>query len=483
MRKLLDLSAQRCIALMETLMLQEDWISTRELAAKVSASERSVAEDLAWLRKNWGEELGMEISVKNGVRVQHQSVAVMGQIFLKLFNDSLALRWIKELFFHPQNKLEFYEAKLFVSRSTLLRLFPVINRFLGDFGMAVVRKDNLLEIQSNDEQFLRQFFTGFLIEISGPDPSAYALPLEPSLLKSLLQDLFTTHLSKTESSFVMEDDIAVFYYLVFTMISLIRETQGYGVPSEYPIDDALLHRSLSSLKEAFPHLSTKQLQPIYEFMIRQYIGWDSEEEKTNVFAAITDFWSVLAPMIPSGLDERRKERLLFLLQSIYFTAKYRPHRTSVLFDRIGYFADSLKKTHRSLWDLVEAQTQTMAQRLGVDIPSQLHSILFWLCFQVPEILDHNPCRRAILVSDFGMQHSTFLARILEEKFHQGSAQQLTITVLPLSEVIQSGLPSGYDLLLTTIPQLIPLHPFGILLNDYPNPENLFLLDRKMRELP
>lgn len=155
----------------------------------------------------------------------------------------------------------------------------------------------------------------------------------------------------------------------------------------------------------------------------------------------------------------------------------------MLFDRIGYFADSLKKTHRSLWDLVETQTQTMAQRLGVDIPSQLHSILFWLCLQVPEILDHNPNRKAILVSDFGIQHSCFLAKMLEDQFHQGHAPRLTITVYPMSEVLQSGLPTGYDLLLTTIPQLIPLHPHGILLNDYPNPENLFLLDRKMRELP
>ena len=102
MRELLDASSQRIIGILEVLSVQKGWITLTELADHVEASERTVSADLSVLRRRWGQKLRIEISTKNGIRMGNQSTGILGSVLLDLFNDSMALNWLKEILLHGQ---------------------------------------------------------------------------------------------------------------------------------------------------------------------------------------------------------------------------------------------------------------------------------------------------------------------------------------------------------------------------------------------
>lgn len=177
MRSLLDASSQRIITIIETLAGCEGWTNLADLSTSVKASERTVSEDISKLRKHWGQDLNIEVSKKNGVILRNRNSASIGIVFMNIFNDSVALRWIKELLFHPGHGMEFYLNRLFVSRSTLIRLLPRINRFLSGKGMTIQSLSNSYQLLGKDEQYLRNFCASFLLELYGLDFQSITLTL------------------------------------------------------------------------------------------------------------------------------------------------------------------------------------------------------------------------------------------------------------------------------------------------------------------
>ena len=137
MRKILDTAHQRRIRLLEILLSKNDYVTMSSLAKEVEASERTVAEDLTQLKVKYSEELHMEISRKNGVRLIHPNISSAGLVFRDTFQESVALMWLKELLLHPNQSMEYYEEKLFASKSTLLRMLPRINNFLDVYDMRI----------------------------------------------------------------------------------------------------------------------------------------------------------------------------------------------------------------------------------------------------------------------------------------------------------------------------------------------------------
>ncbi|NMA92531.1 MAG: hypothetical protein GX973_05365 [Firmicutes bacterium] len=76
------------------------------------------------------------------MRLLNQNIAAISRVFTDIFNQSVALRWPRELLFYPRETAEYYQERLYVSRSTLLRHLMVINRFLARKGMSVQCKNN-----------------------------------------------------------------------------------------------------------------------------------------------------------------------------------------------------------------------------------------------------------------------------------------------------------------------------------------------------
>lgn len=472
MRELLSPSSQRMIDILEALSAHPGWTTFADLSAAVQASERTVAEDIAYLKKHWGQILNLELSKKNGIKLQNQNTASLGLVFNDLFNESVALRWLKELLFHPQQTAGFYENKLFVSRSTLSRLLPRINRYLAGRGMSIDCRNNRYQLLGKDEHYLRDFSASFLLELYGLDLNKYDLTLDLTLIKDLILSVLTNHLQPRELDWVLDDDISLVYQIMLYLVSLVRENQGYRIISSYPVEEDICTLNWHALQQQFPHLTIDSLRPIHHCIYIQYRGWNSPEEEALVTQETAAFLERVFSAISVSLDEGKRYLLTFIAKSLYLSAKFRPFKTSALFDRVYYFSLSLKRTSPLLYQVLTESLIPFSRRLNLDMSAKTGDFLFWMCLICPELYQVAQAKTALLISDFGKPHARFLAQALTDFFTKRHSPLLRIEIAPYPDILLAPVPGfdiqGYDLLLTTIPNLPLSHRQIFLLNDYPS---------------
>ncbi len=466
MRDLLNSSSQRVIEILETLVNHKGWTTIAEIAENVHSSERTVSKDIAILRTRWGQGLGIDISTKNGIRLINRNVATVSKVFIDIFNESTALRWIREMLFNPRKSIEFYEEKLFTSRSTLIRLLPNINRFLAKRNMAVKCEGNRYELTGEDEQYLRQFFTGFLLELNGLELSEYPLDFDLGVLGHLISTIFAHNLDELEWSFVIHDDIATVYYMMFYLVSLVRESQGHTVVSDYQTDDEIDANELNYIKKHFSHITEQNLRPIHAFIVSQYCGWKSAEEEARVTREADAFSERLAKAANVSFGEEIRRQIRFVICSLYLTAKTRPYRTSELFDRIRYFSLSIEQSNPTLYEMIQSNLAVFSQNIHFDISLQSDTIVFWLCLTCPELVLTPPEKKVLVVSDFGHQHAIFLARSIENLFNKGATATVDITPASYPDALMLLSSEKYDIVITTTPDIQSQQSNVILVNDY-----------------
>lgn len=468
MRELLEASSQRIIKILETLSIRDGWTTFADLAKAVRASERTVAEDVAKTKKRWDQKLNLEVSRKNGVRLHNQNTASIGLVFTELFNESVSLHWIKELFFHPNQGMEFYENKLFVSRSTLLRQLPKINRAFASKGMAIQAKNNRFQLLGKDEQYLRDFCTGFLLEMYGLDLKKYDLELDLTVVMEFISSVLLKNVKPEEFNWLLQDDVSVIYQVMLYLVSLVREEQGYALVCSYPVENEADEKWLGYLRKYFPHLQMDNLRPIHRCLYRQYNGWDSDEELTLVTRETDCFFQRVLEAIPVSPDQDTLRMLYFMIKSLYLSAKIRSSKTSVLFDRIYYFSLSLKKSNLFLYETVSQSLKLFSQNVKLDMSARLSDVLFWVCLTCPELCQSTHARKALLIDDFGRPHARFLTKLISDFFNGKDFLTLQIDAVSSLNIPASAEIDRYDVLITTISNLPVYHRHTVLINDYPN---------------
>jgi hypothetical protein len=458
--------------ILETLAASEGWVTAAELSEKAGASERTVSGDLGTLKKKWGPYLRLETSTKGGVRARNRSVAVMGEIFMQLFRGSTALQWLEDIFFEPEHGIEFYEAKLFTSRSTLNRLLPKVNAFLGKRGMAVRRADGRYRISAEDEQYLRQFYAGFLIELHGLDLKRHQVGLDPKIPGRMIRRILERNLEPYELSFTAGDHIAIAYYIMFYIVSLVRENQGYTISSSYRAEREVSGGDLQYLRGIFPNISEANLRPIHQFIAGQYNGWRSGAEKALVAREADAFFQRIFRAEKASPSATALRLMRFILSCLYLNAKSRPFQTSMLFDRIRYFSAALKRHNVFAYKLAAKNLAVFSERIHFDMSPKLNDLLFWMCQIDPEFGRLAPPKTVLVVSDFGTRHADFLAESLSALLRPDSTDRIGLVTACYPDLPVSPAAEPYDLVITTVPHLPVPHKKMILVNDYPSDENL-----------
>ena len=481
MRKLLDVSSQRLISITEILLENDGWTTFASLGSAIGTSERTVAKDIAMLRERWGHHLNIKVSKKNGVRLINQNISSIGAVFKDIFNDSLSLQWIRELLFHPSMSMEFYESQLFTSRSTLLRILPKINLYLSGKGMKIICENNRYDFIGDDEQYLRDFSANFLLELYGFDLKKFDINLDLSILRDIILSLLFENVDSNEFSWISNDEILVVYHMMFYIVSLVREQNGYTVTSKYYSDINIRPEHLSHIKNNFQDIRIQNLNPIHEYITNQFNGWTSDEEKISVTDAISAFCDRFFSDVSFDPDHETIKNLNYILKNIYFNTKLRPFRTSELFDRIYYFFLSLSRENPKLYEVTHNCLVLFSEKVGLDVSGRVSDVLFWMCLICPELNDVKKHYRAALVSDFGSSHAGFLAETISAFFNGRSTDFLTIDVISFMDILTGKDLKSYDLLITTFPGISYAHEKSILINDYPGTDDFYTIYKTLQQ--
>lgn len=482
MRKLLDRSSQRIISILDILVTQENWITIGELSERVDASARTIGDDIGTIKKRWGTDLNIEVSTKSGIKLHNQNVATIGNVFKQIFNESTALKWLEECFFSPDKGIEFYEERLFVSRSTLNRILPEMNKYLKTIGMEMNKVNNQYRVIASDETHMRQLFAGFLLELYGLNLKKWELDVDLSLFGKIIHQTLIENLETEITRFVFKDDLAEVYYIMYYLVSLVRENQGIHDTRYDRIsyaDATIEDEELKRLMVFFPNITFDSIRSIHGFILSQYIGWDNEEEKRLVESETRLFYQRFFDDVQLSPAEETRKNLEFMLRSLYLSQKLRPFENSALFDRIRYFSMTIKQYNYPLYQLVETNLRTFSERTSMELSTRIYDLLYWNSLTLPEINHNRKAMRLLIISDFGVNHGHFIARYLKNYF-ENDASNLTIDVGDYPEALKKERLEDYNIVVTTIPDLSIEHANAVLINDYPTEANMFDLYRASR---
>ncbi|MGE4276980.1 MAG: helix-turn-helix domain-containing protein [Lawsonibacter sp.] len=444
-----------------------------ELSAKIGAGERTLAADVAILKKKWGRLLDLETSPSRGIRLHNHSIAVIGRIFIDLFRESTALQWMEQIFFYPGNGIDFYVKKLFVSRATLIRLLPKINLFLMERGMEIQRTNNQYVIVSKNEQYLRQFYAGFLIELYGADFGKLPVRCDTAILSAIIKLLIHQTINTTGTVSTYSNDIGIIYYMMLYLISLVRENQGYSAPSARSVDGEILPEHFLYLKQNFPNIETENLRSIHQLIVNHYDGWTSDEEKALIKREASACLNHIFQDMELPSDPVKFQYFCIVFERSYLTAKLRPFKTSALFDRIYYFSLTFKQNSLPVYLLLQENLNQFSKKIQFDLTGSLPDIIFWLCLFYPELSKFTPKKSALVISDFGLQHAEFLAEFISSFINRTHLNVAKISAVRLQDLEKTTHPQQYDLLISTIPDPPISHPHIYVIDDYPTKRDLF----------
>ena len=478
MRSILDKTTQRTIHIIEALSETTTWLTLKDLSILTDSSERTVAQDISMIKKRWGNYLNIETSNKNGIRVHEPNIAKTGKTIIDLLNESVGLLFLEAILLYPRNKIEFYEQKLFVSRSTLLRLLPKINQFLSEKELWIQNQENQYELKGTNEQYLRQFFACFLIELHGLTLKDELKDLKINIIGETIGNILSLNIPSKDKEYILEDNISISYLIMLYIVSLIRENEGYCINSNHKLGSELSPEAYSYFKSYFPNMTMDKFAPIHEYIINIYMGWDSKDEEEKVLSAIDSFCKRIFNSLQSTPSKQVMDRLFFTLKSLYLVAKSRPYETSVLFDRIKYFSLSFKKNNETMYQFVKKNLEIFSNEVNYDMSKRLHDFLFWMCLNYPEFSKTSGSKCVLVISDFGKQHTDYLKQFFDSYFNTKGSTILTMTSSDYMSALTTSL-QPYHFIISTIPDLPIEHKHIILVNDYPSTENLFEIHKML----
>ena len=229
---------------------------------------------------------------------------------------------------------------------------PEMNKYLKTIGMEMNKVNNQYRVIASDETHMRQLFAGFLLELYGLNLKKWELDVDLSLFGKIIHQTLIENLETEITRFVFKDDLAEVYYIMYYLVSLVRENQGIHDTRYDRIsyaDASIEDEELKRLMVFFPNITFDSIRSIHGFILSQYIGWDNEEEKRLVESETRLFYQRFFDDVQLSPAEETRKNLEFMLRSLYLSQKLRPFENSALFDRIRYFSMTIKQYNYPLY--------------------------------------------------------------------------------------------------------------------------------------
>ncbi len=488
---LLDETDQRRLSVLRLLFQHADWITVGEIAQSIGASERTAQSDITYIKNKWNGKLNIEVSQKQGVHLCSRSSAVQHEITTDVFNNSVVLRFLRDLIFHPGKSLEFYYAKLFVSKSTLLRQMPKIEEYLASMDVSIEKTSGLYRLCSVNEQYLRKLLAEFYVELNlevimrHKADTRYvlpyaAIPIDAARLSRVVRNLIRQIDRSERGELICQDDVAVAQMAVFYLISLVRENQGFHAKSDRAFANELSEEDYGYFQTLFPHIRKENIQPIHALIAEIVEPPDSAEEALLVQSAADVFFQKLFKDMSVTCPAVNLQKLQGTLCILYSYVKACPLTVKGIFGRLNSFASSLETSNPALYKAFQSNLTQFSKSTNTDMTPVLPDLINKSFYYFPDLCRATHLKRILVLSDSGLSHAAFLSRYIQSSFNGRHFTAVDVRASYYGEALNSASFDSYgtyDILITTTLALPCIHLFKrvILFEDIPSTASLLEL--------
>lgn len=485
---LLDDMNQRRLAILNLLVNTTGWVTVGEIARRIGASERTVQSDLTQMKNEWDPRLGIEVSLKSGVSLGCRSSAVVHAAFIDAFKQSIAIRFLRELVLFPSQNLDFYLSKLFVSKSTFLRLLPKIEYYLRSIQVTIDKTGGTYKLLGDKEQYMRRLLAEFYLEVRSESFTnrtiLVALGFANGSISVNLErvfDIIRTMIAQIHggerAKLMSNDELALGEIAAFLLCSLLRESQGIHIHCPALSTGDIRQEDFQYLKTIFPALEPENIRPVQRFLTQIIKKPEPEELAVRVQQEALTFYNRLFQQMNVFCNPVSLEKLEVSLCLLYSYVKACPFTLAGLPRRFSSFSAALASGNPRLVEAITSGLRAFSDHLEIDMFPVLPELVMKICFYFPELSRATLRRSLLVVSDSGLYHAKFLVEFIRSLLNGSDFATVDISSVTLEDFRDPAFAQQcelYHILVTTTTSIPHQQLFQrvIVIEDFPSNESI-----------
>ena len=411
MIELLNPATRRAYEIVIILFSSDSWVTLDEIAEKFSVSKRTISNDLTFIKHKWGKDLKIQSSKKYGIKLENANKYYFYEIGRDIFTNSLEYSLIINIFLYPNKSILFHTNKLFISESTLNRLFIKINAFLIKENILIVKKNNCYQLISNSESHTRHVIASLLQELRNPHQNNYYLDIKYEEIYNYFD----------ESNYIdYNNHVFTLYYSFLFIVSVIRESQNYCLDKSILYTEEMVNPTfLKTMQKKVKTLNNYNM--IHKMNSLAFVKSEANKiiEKGRDGEHLYKF-TILSKVLKTyniEYEDKDIHDLVVEIDNSYSLYKEFIFKPSLLFMRINWFYKEFKENSKYLNDLIIDELKATTKFDGKNLEYLVPIIVFWLCLMYPEITLNILEKRIMIKTDLGIKHNKYLLDKLKEYFN------------------------------------------------------------------
>ena len=471
MDRMLLNSTSRRLKLLELLNSSGQWVLVNYVAKELGCSPQTVISDCEHFENEWPDYLTIDFSKKRGLRFQMVKNHPISDLYKEIMKEALTFSLMEIAFFNPGMNSTFYHQKLFISDSSLYRVFRSLKPILEERGINFAQTSYTMT--GSNELQVRYFLILYFLEVN--KLGDWPFPLDKKLLMETIEIV--------KSIFEFKMNVSFSNYLLYAMaITIIREQQGFKVRPSI-INKHLNANPIQSeekldlfLHEHFPEVDKNSF---YLSIFWWNYCWNNPQEKENVRQYGEQFMALLSDSLGMKPSAESKEAIITWMMHIYARHQFYPYEKFILYDHYHYATISVKRTYTfytqkvaECLDQIEKKSRFPWKTTYLD--EMLHKILL-LWEKLLDSMDKlHPKISVVILSNIGDEHADILSYLLKKRFQDNISICFSGDELALEKTLD------YDLCISNYTIADINEDNLIVVDDIPSNKNWFDLSAIIR---
>ncbi|MEG0627609.1 MAG: helix-turn-helix domain-containing protein [Enterococcus sp.] len=420
MRRLLKNTTQRRLAIIGILRDLLDWQNPELIAELLDCSLKTISYDVEAINNDWSEHVGIEYSRTKGIRLNDALHNKTRQLARNLMEESEAFLFLEQIFFNPNEDVEYWISKLYISEATFYRMVRQIDRVLGERGLVLERRPFRLVAQN--ERWVRFFYVQLFLEKYGLNE--WPFDLERNKIIEFIR-------AANDSFGIAYNDREVLESSYLLAVVILRSSQGFVLTDEekVAVDQVLIKNILElrtvadqTIKDSPYEVTEHWYYEVANSLFCTCFISRHEGHCQKTLVDLEHFLEELISVYELSLSAENRKSLLQKLLQIHVSYQVCPFPQAMLFDSAAYFARNAKIQYPHFTKYIQQLLLQMERTGGNPWFSQFYSAVLTVLFKewagLVHALDAQSSKVKVLVlSDSGENHAKMLMELIQNRFY------------------------------------------------------------------
>ncbi|MFW7374200.1 helix-turn-helix domain-containing protein [Vagococcus fluvialis] len=408
MLQVLDNFSDRLNKIFQSLFLSDGKVAFTDMIKLLNVSEKTLEDDLKVINENWGEIINLEYSDLDEISCPKMSMNTFLELQSIILMNSVSIRILKEIFFHPYEKTNFYVKNLHISSSTFYKYIHILNEEMEKYNIWINNEQSVYYISGKNELSIRRFFTILFLEMSGYSSKQFNHLEQNNILKQRIKINYA--INNQRISQLHESFYADLYF-----VSIKREMQGFQVESSNNFSGTHLpftEHDINFFDIEYNKLSLNDFYRVEATILSLRHGLNSytDEHLEKTFAI---FLNEIYETFELDVLGREYDILLTYLKDLYINNIFVDIPYFLISNKYDFFTNEAKKNNRWAISEISFLVSHLSLRTNTDFHIHLNHIIFILVTQLPDIMKNRVNHHILVVSDNSKKHAEFMCECIK----------------------------------------------------------------------